>query len=108
MFELPPRIAETEECLQRPSFLIADVTVMHSVTTNATGSTATEIALGGPAARSEPSNPAAAIFTNFQGEEPSAGAQEAFYAYLFYWVFCTYKGIGVCTVLPPPRTPDSG
>jgi len=41
----PPKIAEMEDCAQRGCFRIADVTVTHSVTTNATGSTATVIAL---------------------------------------------------------------
>lgn len=41
--ELPPRIAETEECAQRACLRMADVTVMHSVVIRATGSTATEI-----------------------------------------------------------------
>ena len=41
----PPRIAEMEDCAQRGCFRIADVTVTHSVTTKATGSTATVIAL---------------------------------------------------------------
>ena len=38
--EDPPRMAETEDCAQRACFLIAEVTVMHSVVTKATGSTA--------------------------------------------------------------------
>ena len=41
--EDPPRIAETEECAHRGFFRMADVTVMHSVVTKATGSTATEM-----------------------------------------------------------------
>ena len=41
LFEDPPKIAATEECAQRACFRIAEVTVMHSVTTNATGLTAT-------------------------------------------------------------------
>jgi len=39
----PPRMAEMEDCAQRGCFRIADVTVTHSVTTRATGSTATVI-----------------------------------------------------------------
>jgi hypothetical protein len=39
----PPRIAETEECAHRGFLRIADVTVIHSVVINATGSTATEM-----------------------------------------------------------------
>lgn len=39
----PPRIAETEECAQRACFLIAEVTVIHSVVIRATGSTAIAI-----------------------------------------------------------------
>jgi hypothetical protein len=38
-----PRIAVTDECAQRVCLRIADVTVMHSVTTSATGLTATEM-----------------------------------------------------------------
>lgn len=38
----PPSIADTDECCQRACFRMAEVTVMHSVTTRATGSTATE------------------------------------------------------------------
>lgn len=41
--ELPPRIAETEECAHRACLRIADVTVIHSVVIRATGSTATEV-----------------------------------------------------------------
>jgi len=41
----PPKIADMEDCAQRGCFRMADVTVTHSVTTNATGSTATVIAL---------------------------------------------------------------
>lgn len=37
----PPRMAETDECAQRACFRMADVTVIHSVTTRATGSMAT-------------------------------------------------------------------
>jgi hypothetical protein len=40
--ELPPRIAETEECAHLACFRMADVTVMHSVVIKATGSTATD------------------------------------------------------------------
>ncbi len=40
--ELPPRIAETEECAHLACFRTADVTVIHSVVIRATGSTATE------------------------------------------------------------------
>lgn len=36
-------MAETEECAQRACFRMADVTVTHSVTTSATGLTATEM-----------------------------------------------------------------
>jgi hypothetical protein len=43
--ELPPRIADTEECAHRACFRMADVTVIHSVVINATGSTATETAV---------------------------------------------------------------
>lgn len=39
----PPRIAETEDCAHRACLRIAEVTVIHSVTTSATGSMATEI-----------------------------------------------------------------
>jgi hypothetical protein len=39
-------MAETEEWAQRVCFRIAEVTVMHSVTTRATGFTATEIGGG--------------------------------------------------------------
>ena len=38
----PPSIADTEECCHRACFRMAEVTVMHSVTTRATGSTATD------------------------------------------------------------------
>jgi hypothetical protein len=41
--ELPPRIAETEECAQRACLRMAEVTVIHSVVIKVTGSTATEI-----------------------------------------------------------------
>lgn len=40
--ELPPRIADTEECAHRACFRMAEVTVIHSVVIKATGSTATE------------------------------------------------------------------
>ncbi len=40
--ELPPRIADTEECAHLACFRMADVTVMHSVVIKATGSTATD------------------------------------------------------------------
>jgi hypothetical protein len=40
--ELPPKIAETEECAHLACFRMADVTVMHSVVIKATGSTATD------------------------------------------------------------------
>ena len=43
----PPRIADTDECAHRACFLIADVTVIHSVVIRATGSTAMDI-LGSP------------------------------------------------------------
>lgn len=46
MFDDPPRIAATDECAQRACLRIADVTVIHSVTTNATGLTATVIGRG--------------------------------------------------------------
>ena len=39
-------MAETEECAQRACFRIADVTVIHSVTTRATGLTATVMGRG--------------------------------------------------------------
>lgn len=39
-------MADTEECAQRACLRMADVTVMHSVTTRATGFTATVIARG--------------------------------------------------------------
>lgn len=39
-------MAATEECAHRACFRIADVTVIHSVTTSATGLTATVIARG--------------------------------------------------------------
>lgn len=41
LLEELPSIAATEECAQRACLRIADVTVMHSVTTSATGFTAT-------------------------------------------------------------------
>ena len=46
LFEVaePPRIAETDECAHRACFRMAEVSVIHSVTTSATGSTATDIA----------------------------------------------------------------
>jgi hypothetical protein len=44
--ELPPRIAETDECAQRACLRMADVTVMHSVVIRATGSIATDIGIG--------------------------------------------------------------
>jgi hypothetical protein len=40
--ELPPRIADTEECAHLACFRMADVTVIHSVVIKATGSTATD------------------------------------------------------------------
>lgn len=40
--ELPPKIADTEECAHRACFRMAEVTVIHSVVIKATGSTATE------------------------------------------------------------------
>lgn len=46
LFEDPPRIAETDECAQRACFRMADVTVIHSVTTRATGLTATVMGRG--------------------------------------------------------------
>lgn len=46
LFEELPSIAATEECAQRACFRIADVTVMHSVTTRATGLTATVMGRG--------------------------------------------------------------
>ena len=39
---VPPRIADTDECAHRACLRIADVTVIHSVVINATGSTATD------------------------------------------------------------------
>lgn len=36
-------MADTEECAQRACFRMAEVTVIHSVTTSATGLTATEM-----------------------------------------------------------------
>jgi hypothetical protein len=39
-------MADTEECAQRACFRMAEVTVIHSVTTSATGLTATEIGRG--------------------------------------------------------------
>lgn len=42
---LPPRIADTEEWAHLACFLIAEVTVIHSVVISATGSTATDIVL---------------------------------------------------------------
>jgi hypothetical protein len=46
LFEELPSIAATDECAQRACFRIADVTVMHSVTTRATGLTATVMGRG--------------------------------------------------------------
>lgn len=46
LFEDPPKMADTDECAQRACLRIADVTVMHSVTTRATGLTATEMGRG--------------------------------------------------------------
>jgi hypothetical protein len=46
LFEELPSMAATEECAHRACFRIADVTVIHSVTTSATGLTATVIARG--------------------------------------------------------------
>jgi hypothetical protein len=46
LFDELPRIAATDECAHRACFRIADVTVMHSVTTRATGLTATVMARG--------------------------------------------------------------
>lgn len=46
MFEDPPKIAATDECAQRACLRIAEVTVMHSVTTSATGLTATVMGRG--------------------------------------------------------------
>ena len=39
-------MADTEECAQRACFRMAEVTVIHSVTTSATGLTATEMGRG--------------------------------------------------------------
>lgn len=39
-------MAETDECAQRACFRIAEVTVIHSVTTSATGLTATVMGWG--------------------------------------------------------------
>jgi len=41
--ELPPKIADTEECAHRACLRMAEVTVIHSVVIKATGSTATEM-----------------------------------------------------------------
>ena len=41
----PPNMADTDECAQRACLRMADVTVMHSVTTRATGSMATAVAI---------------------------------------------------------------
>ena len=41
--ELPPKIADTEECALRACLRMAEVTVIHSVVIKATGSTATEM-----------------------------------------------------------------
>jgi hypothetical protein len=46
LFEELPRIADTEECAHRACLRMADVTVMHSVTTRATGLTATVMGRG--------------------------------------------------------------
>lgn len=46
LFDDPPRIAATEECAQRACFRMAEVTVIHSVTTSATGFTATVMGRG--------------------------------------------------------------
>lgn len=46
LLEELPRIAATDECAQRACFRIADVTVIHSVTTRATGWTATVMGRG--------------------------------------------------------------
>lgn len=40
---LPPKIADTDECAHRACLRMADVTVIHSVTTSATGSIATDM-----------------------------------------------------------------
>ena len=47
----PPKIADTDECAHRACFRIADVTVIHSVVTRATGSMAMGIV--GPRLRGE-------------------------------------------------------
>lgn len=44
----PPRIADTEDCAHRAFLRIAEVTVIHSEMTRATGSIATEMGLGPP------------------------------------------------------------
>lgn len=46
LLDAPPKIADTDECAQRACLRIADVTVIHSVTTSATGSTATDMVSG--------------------------------------------------------------
>ena len=46
LFEELPNMAATDECAQRACFRIADVTVIHSVTTRATGLTATVMGRG--------------------------------------------------------------
>jgi hypothetical protein len=46
LFEELPRIAATEECAHRACLRMADVTVIHSVTTRATGFTATVMGRG--------------------------------------------------------------
>jgi hypothetical protein len=46
LFDELPRIAATEECAHRACLRMADVTVIHSVTTRATGFTATVIGRG--------------------------------------------------------------
>jgi hypothetical protein len=46
LFDEDPRIAATEECAHRACLRMADVTVIHSVTTRATGLTATVMGRG--------------------------------------------------------------
>jgi hypothetical protein len=46
LFDELPNIAATDECAQRACFRMADVTVIHSVTTRATGLTATVMGRG--------------------------------------------------------------
>ena len=45
--EAPPSMAETDECAHLACFLIAEVTVIHSVVIKATGSIVIAISAGG-------------------------------------------------------------